>query len=339
MEIFRTLARRSLRVGAIAAVTGGIFGFGHFMTPRPPDAMATVFQDLGDTLAEPGMPEYMRMRVEEGAIQQVYLNDNTLHYAQYHTDKDLDALLDYYENLYDRPDRVIAPEAAKQALLKTVKGAKGREENRKRIEETEKLLNQHHIRFQGQDWGGYATILTGHEGKADWTKSMVDGFRKFKQSGLVKDLGDPKIVVAFRDKANGGSQYFTVWPGADFDQRKVRARGEEDAPGYDVEDVDRPRESRRLVTFGQEHGGVEYTVLVYRGPGDMDDTLDGYIESMQIDGWSISSQFERGKSKMDVAAPSLLFSKDDREAYISVKPFENEQGKGATTTVVLYDRG
>lgn len=338
MQVFRTLARRSLRVGAIVLCTGAILGAGHLLTPRPPEAMATVFEDLGAAVSHPGMPEYMRLQVDPGAVQQVYLNDNTLFYAQYHSDKSIDALLDYYENLYQGPAQDIVPEPAKQAILKTVKDPKGRAENEKRIDETERLLNQRHIRFEGRDWGGFATIVTGKEGEADYSRDRVDRFRSFKKSGLVKDLGDPKIVVAFRDAAEGGSQYFTVWPGEDFDQRKVRPRGEEDSPGFDIEDIERPYGSRRLVTFAQEHGNVGYTVLMYRGPGSLHDAESHYAEAMSAEGWALSSRYEEARQRMEDGSPSLLFIKDRREAFVSFKPFDDPAGRGTTSTIVVYDR-
>lgn len=338
MKVFRTLTQRSARVGAIVALSGAIFGAGHFLTPRAPEAAASVFQDLGSALQDPAMPEYMRLQVDEGAVQQVYLNDNTLFYAQYHSDKDIKSLLDYYENLYQGPGRDIVPEAAKRALLATVKDPKGRADNERRIDATEKLLNQHHIRFEGRDWGGFGTILTGKETDPGYTKDLIDRFRTFKQTGLVKDLGDPKLVVAFKDHAEGGSQYFTVWPGEDFDQRKVRPRNGEDSPGYDIEDVERPYGSRRMVTFAQDHGGVGYTVLVYRGDGSRDETEQHYAESMSAAGWAISTRYEESRQRMEEPSPSMLFVKDQREAFISLSPFDDGQNRGTTSTVVIYDR-
>ncbi len=317
-------------------LVGAIFGFGHFMTPNVNDAWArVVLEGVGSALVDEGVPEHMKMRVDEGSVQEVYLNDNTLFYSLYRTDKSISTLLDYYENLYGSQTRqVVPPEAKAHVLAQYPKAERAAAE--RRIEETEKIINTHHVRVEDEGWGAFATILTGKEDSMEYTADIVERFREFKKTGQVEDLGKPKIVVAFADPAEGDTQYFTVWPGAEFDQRKVRPRGGEDAPGYDVEDIDRPMHSKRMVTFGQEHGGVSYEVIVYRGPGNTSTVEDHWIEAMQDDGWGISETFAVAREQMDDPTPALLFSKGTREAYISFNRIGG--GDEVTSTVVINDR-
>jgi hypothetical protein len=338
MQFFRILAKRSLRISLIVLVVGAVLGFGHFMTPRGSEAYAKVFYDLGETLSSPGMPEFMKMQVDEGAVQEVTLNGNKLFYTLYRTDKSIDTLLDYYENLYQSKQRVIAPPEARQALLKYVKNSKDRAEHERRINETEKILNDRFIRFEGKAWGGFATIVTGKEGDADYSNDMIARFRKFKKSGMATDLGDPKILVAFKDPSRGDTQYFNVWPADDFDFRNIRPRGEDDAPGGDVLDVPRPFGSRRMVSFAQEHGGTTYEILSYRGRGTAEEVLENMVGTMLDNEWAISAHVEESRQQLEDPEHVGLFSKDDgREAWISVK--DEPETDEATTTVVIYDRG
>jgi hypothetical protein len=317
-------------------LVGAIFGFGHFMTPNVNDAWArVVLEGVGSALVDEGVPEFMKMRVDEGSVQEVYLNGNTLFYSLYRTDKSITSLLDYYQNLYGQETREVVPPEAKAHVLAQYPKSE-RAEAELRIDATTKLLNTHHVRVQDEGWGAFATVLTGKEGSMEWTADIVARFRTFKKTGKVADLGKPKIVVAFADKAEGGTQYFTVWPGPEFDQRNVRPRNGEDAPGYDIEDIARPMHSKRMVTFGQEHGPVSYEILVYRGPGTMSMVEDHFVSSMQADGWGISETFAAARETMDDPMPALLFSKGTREAYVSL----SRQGRGGeiTSTIILHDQ-
>lgn len=338
MEIFRLLAKRSLRVGLIVALVGLIFGFGHFMTPRGPDAMARVFHDMGDTMSSPGMPEYMKLQVDEGAVQEVYLNDNTLYYTLNRTAKPVGTLLDYYETLYSNSstDRDLEPAGARDALLKRIP-AKDRSETVTKLDKTNEIVNDRFIRFEGDGWGGFATIVNGEEGDADWSNKMAGRIGEFQKTGEAKALGDPKVVVAFDDPSQGDTQYFNVWPADDFNHKNVRPKGNEDTPGFDVEDVQRPFGSQRMVTFGQQHGQVAYTIVVYRGGGDVDSVLEHFAHEMTNDGWALSARFAESQSRLEEPEPALLFAKDGREAYIGLR--EQPDSDEVTSTVVIYERG
>ncbi len=339
MAIFRLLAKRAVRVSLIVLLVGLIFGYGHFMTPRAPDAFAEVWLEVGDAMNSPGVPEYMKLNVEEGDVQEVYLNDNTLFYTLYRTSKSIPALLDYYEDLYSpaakRPE-TLAPAGAKEALLARVPQSE-REKTAWQIEETEDILNQKFVRFEGDGWGGFATLYNGDENEADWHVKQTERIRKYKQTGMVHDLGSPKIVVAFDDPAAGDTQYFNVWPASDFDGRKIRPRGEDDAPGYDIADIQRPWGSRRMVTFGQNHGGVNYTIIVYRGDGQPDDVLEHFVSEMTADGWAVSARFAEARALQEEPEANMLFIKEGKEAYVGLSSLK-EPGV-VTSTVIVYDRG
>ncbi len=337
MKIFRLLGKRVLRVWAIVLVTVAIFGFGHFMTPDVNDAWArVVLEGVGNALVEEGVPEHMKMRVDEGTVQEVYLNDNTLFYSLHRTDKDITTLLDYYENLYGQETRQVVPPEAKAHVLAQYPKEE-RAEAEFKINATEELINKHHVRVQDRGWGAFGTVLTGKEGSSEYTADLVQRFRNYKKTGRVDDLGNPKIVVAFDDPSQGDTQYFTVWPSPDFDQRKVRPRGGDDAAGYDAEDVDRPRGHVRMVTFGQKHGDVNYEMFVYRGHGTVGTIEDHWLTAMQADGWGISDTFLAARDRMDEPTNALLFSKDDREAYVSFRP--TGDGNEVTSTVIVHGRG
>ena len=338
MQLFRLVGRRAGRIATIVVLVGAIFGFGHFMTPRSPDVYARVFEDMGSVLNSPGMPAYMNPRVEEGQIQEVYLNGNTLQYTLNRTHKSMDTLLDYYETLYQSKKREVAPEAAREVLLKTIKDPKEREEQRRQIAATEQLLNQRCVRFSGKGWGGFSTFVTGKEGQADYTTDMVARFRKFKESGDATDLGDPKLLVAFDDPSEGDVQYFNVWPAGGFDFQSVRPQGEDDASGYDVADIPRPYDSQRLITFGQSHMGSDYQILVYRGGGTVEELAAHYATAMADEGWAISATHLRIHGALDGEYPSLLFTKDRREAYIALTLRDGESVV-TSTLVVVNQRG
>lgn len=332
---FRSMVQKGLRVGLIMSLCGGIFAFGHFMTPEPQDALARWIYEGGELLE--GVPAHMQLRVNEGDVNEVYLNGNAMYYTQYSSDKPVGQLLDYYENLYKGDTHEIADEKTKKALLKYVKDPADRAEHARRINETERLLNERHVRLEGETWGAFATIVTGREGEADWAEDMKKRFEAYDASRKVGDLGDPKIVVAF-DAPGGGSQYLNVWPDKEFDQRSLRPRKGEDAPGYDIEDIQRPRDSFRMVTFGQEQFGKDYSILVYRGPGDVMGVEDHFLAEMQADGWGVSTRVVDGKELMETeedAPPAMLFAKDNREAYVSLQ--ETTPG-WVTSTVVVYRR-
>jgi hypothetical protein len=336
MQLFRLMARRAGRIATIVLLVGAIFGFGHFMTPRSPDVFARVFEDMGSVLNSPGMPAYMNLEVEEGQVQEVYLNGNTLQYTLNRTHKRLDTLLDYYENLYQSEKHEFAPKAAREALLKTVKDPKDREEQRRRIAATDQILNERFVRFDGKNWGGFSTFITGKEGKADYNADMVQRFRKFKESGDATELGEPKLLVAFEDASAGDVQYFNVWPAGGFDFKSVRPQGEDDAPGYDLADIPRPYDSQRLITFGQSHMGADYQILLYRGGGTIEEVAAHYATALSDEGWSISATHLKSHGALDGEFPSLLFTKEHREAYIAMTLRDGESL--ITSTVVVLNR-
>lgn len=338
MAIFRLLAKRAVRVSLIVLLVGLIFGYGHFMTPRGPDAFARVWLDVSDALSSPGMPEYMKLDIDEGAVHEVSLNDNTLFYTLYRTEKPIAALLDYYENLYspDSKDRKLAPPGAEEALLARIPEA-DRAETQRKIGATEDVVNDKFVRFEGKGWGGFATLYNGDENEPDWHSRMTRRIQKFKETGKVTDLGDPKILVAFEDPSQGNTQYFNVWPGDDFDFRNVRPQGEQDTPGFDVADIQRPYGSRRMVTFGQSHGGVNYTILVYKGDGQTDEVMEHFVAEMSADGWALSQRVAESQVRQEDPVPAMLFVKEGKEAFVSLK--EDPSEGDVTSTIVLYDRG
>ena len=129
MRFFRALYKRGFRAFLIVLLVGSIFAFGHTMTPRGPDALAKVFiDDVGPALSHPGMPAFMSHQVEEGTVQEVFFNGNQLFYTLNRSDKSPQQLIDYYANLYNGPDREIAPQAARNEILKTVKDKADRAE-------------------------------------------------------------------------------------------------------------------------------------------------------------------------------------------------------------------
>ena len=334
MKFFRYLARRAGRAGAIVMLAGAIFGYGHFMTPRSPDAFARVFEDLSGVLNSDGMPAYMNMSVAEGTVQEVYLNGNTLHYTLNRTNKGIDDLLDFYENLYQSRTHEVAPKAAREALLATVRDPQDREEQRRRIIATDELLNDRFVRFEGKDWGGFSTLVTGREGEANYMADMVERFRSFQNSGDATDLGDPKLLVAFEDASEGDVQYFNVWPAGGFDFRSVKPQGKDDAAGYDLSDIPRPYGSQRMITFGQNHMGSDYQILLYRGGGSVEEIAAHFVTAMGDEGWAASATYLRAHGAMDGEFPSLLFTKGQREAYVALTQRDDDPVVSSTVVVV-----
>ena len=337
MSFFRLLAKRGIRAAAIVVLSFAVFAFGHFMTPRGPDAFARVVLDLGDALSRPGVPQYMANVVNEGDVQEVYLNGNNLYYTLYRTNKNIGSLLDYYENLYQGETVPMAPDAATEHVFNQIKNPAQRAEAREKMARTEAIMNKRFIRFDGDNWGGFSTIVTGREGEGDYQKDLVDRFRAFKKTGKITDLGDPKMVVAFSDPSAGDVQYFNVWPDAAFDFRNVRPEGDDDAAGYDIQDIARPFGSQRLITFGQDHGPASYEILVYRGRGSLGEVEEHFADSMVDDGWSVSRTFEQARQLMDEPEAALLFHKAGREAYIAMQRRWGDDY--VTSTVVVSSRG
>lgn len=338
MEIFRVIIRRSHRVALIVGVIWGIFLLGHFWTPRAPDVQARVFLEMGELLdSAEGVPRFMKSVVEEGDVQEVYLNGNKLFYTHYTTDKSIDSLLDYYEAMYSE-DREILTDEAKQAMLGQIKDKEMRAEAAGKLSVVEDIMKETFVRVDNKDWGGFATIVSGAEGQPDYGRVMAKNFEKYHESGMVDDLGDPKIVVAFRDEPNRSTQYFDVWPGPDFDQRNLRPRKEDDAPGYDVEDIPRPPGSRRLVTFGQNHGGMDYSILVYRGTNSVDYVEDHFLEVMPQEDWGLVPQVMEARDEMEEPEAVLMFAKESgREAFIRTRQIPGDDF--VTTTVLVSGPG
>jgi hypothetical protein len=337
-RFYLALLKRSFKLWMILMLVVLIFSFGHIMTPREPDAFARVYLDAADSLSSPGVPEYMKFQVDEGKVQEVYLNDNRLFYTLNRTDKTIPQLLDYYENLYSvHNDRVLAEPEAIEAMLKTVPDKKSRDEHRRQIAKTEEILNDRFIRFEGEGWGGFSTIVTGKEADPDYTEDLRQRFMELKETGLASSLGDTKMVVAFEDPSNDSTQYFNVWPDEGFDLRKMRPQGGEDSPGFDIDDIKRPMGSRRLITFAQNHGGVRYSVLVYQGRGNTASVLGDFAAEMITDAWAPSAAFERARAASDSDEPALLMVKGGREAYISLRA--DRRDGTVTSTIIVYDHG
>ena len=335
--IYLLLLKRSLRGFFVVLLVSAVFTFGHLMTPRDQGALARVYLDAADSLSSPGVPEYMKFQVDEGKVQEVYLNDNHLFYTLNRTDKNIDQLLDYYENMYSgHNDLEFAPPGAMEEVLKRTPKGVSKDAHRKRIEKTHEVLNDRFFRFNGDGWGGFSTIVTGKEGASDYNVEITERFMKLKESGLAEDLGDAKVVVAFDDPSTDETQYFNVWPDGNFDLRKMQPRDGEDAPGFDIEDIDRPTGATRQLTFAQDHGGARYTILVYRGKGTISGVLDDFAMDMSSQGWTASAAFESARARVDDFEPALLMAKGGREAYVSLRA---NRGEGTvTSTIIVYDQ-
>ena len=161
---------------------------------------------------------------------------------------------------------------------------------------------------------------------------MVERFKRFQKSGDATELGDPKLLVAFEDPSRGDVQYFNVWPVGGFDFKSVRPRDGQDTPGYDLADVPRPSGSQRMVTFGQNHLGSDYQILVYRGGGTVEELAAHFATAMDEEGWAISSTHLRAHASLEGEYPSLLFTMGKREAYVA---FTERDGEALVTSTVI----
>jgi hypothetical protein len=140
------------------------------------------------------------------------------------------------------------------------------------------------------------------------------------------DEGKTLGLVAFDDPKIGGSFYFVG-------RSPMRKRGwrHGDVEGEEVPGIPRPLRSERVLC-ADGLGGITSRLLVYRGWGNISDTVERFTAEMPESGWTRNRHVERIIQKR-LPGVFLSFLKGTERAMIYI---EREEGTNKVRTAVAY---
>ncbi len=214
----------------------------------------------------------------------------------------IEEVLEYYKELYNPPYvRLFTDEQLEQA------GVKEDSDAFKVIRFFETLfakLVPPVLEFSGETVGMLGILDTG-----DNTKIYID---KDAEEKTV-----PKVIMAFKDNPN--SEKTTVikyWTDKVFSFSKFIPQGNEDMPGFDLDDIDRHPYSQRLLSLAQADNFASSRVVVYRVDDNLDSVIIYYLSDLRGNGWEIPESVVRGIEKSGEKR-FIYARKGDRSVYIT----------------------
>ncbi len=254
------------------------------------------FSSTGKTIVN-GVPFTYSVEVVEGSIEEI---------------------LDFYKNLYNPPYVRLFPD---EQLEKA--GVKPGDDAFTVIRILEGIFEKivpNVLEFKGETVGMLGILDMG-----DNTKIYIDKDRKEK---IV-----PKAIMVF--KQNPDSEKCVVikyWTDRVFSLKNFIPKGDEDLPGFDLEDIDRHPYSQRLLSMGQKDDFASSKITVYRVDDNLDSTIIYYLSDLRGNGWEIPESVVQALKKKNEKR-FIYAKKGDRSVYIT---FDTD--KKNYTQVVMVER-
>lgn len=221
---------------------------------------------------------------------------------------DIKDVLDFYKRLYNPPYvRLFTDEQLQKAGVEPDSDAF----HAIRLFETvfEKIV-PNCLEFRGETFGVLGILDMG-----DNTKIYID-----------KDRGEktvPKVIIAF--KQNPDSPKTTVikyWTDKVFNAKNFIPQGNEDLPGFDLEDIDRHPYSQRLLSLAQQDNYTSSKLVAYRVDDNIDSVIIYYLSDLRGNGWEIPESTV--KASVKAGEKRFIYArKGDRSVYITFKTDRN----------------
>ncbi|BBB32325.1 hypothetical protein TTHT_0757 [Thermotomaculum hydrothermale] len=185
----------------------------------------------------------------------------------------IDDVIDYYKNLYNPHFlRMFTDEQLERA------GVQQGDDAFKAIRFYETIfakLAPPVLEFKGETMGMLGILDMG-----DNTKLFID-----KKAG---EKIVPKVVMAFKE--NPESEKTVVvkyWTDKVFSFKNFVPEGNEDLPGFDLDDVDRHPYSQRLLSIAQKDNYASSKLVAYRVDDNIDSVIIYYLSDLRGNEWEI----------------------------------------------------
>ncbi|MCB9666542.1 MAG: hypothetical protein H6715_00245 [Myxococcales bacterium] len=305
---FSRLVARTLRVLFFIVVAyGAIFWF----------ASRSVKADVEQMLLSVGgeMMHYGRA-THQDAPRTISLNGQTLKLSVGTTKDSLQEVLDHYERRCNLKDGGLSNELAEAYKQNGHQLSKGQK----------KLLGT----IVRQDGGGkgFVVCLDAGTQKRHW-KDWIAHLSRFVQSGNISEVGEIRYLYAERHKhtttlvtlwADGALNVFHMFPNSG------------DAPGFDLPDVPRPKEAKRLLSAGEE--GFSQSVHIYAANTMTGNQLfDFYHQALLTAGWRISVDPLRAKRPKH--APQVMIAQNSHRM-LTIVTGNNRDGAGFVNIMNMH---
>lgn len=320
----RKLLDRAWRLGAIVAFAAAVFWFGHSNSPLAPPAQATVFMGLGGGFA--GVPSVWELQVDPGKVQAARLNGNTIYYTVEQDWRSVDAVLDYYEELYAGPKFEFGGDSP--SYPPPVEGVDW-EAARKAASED---ATAGAVRYGNETWGIYGKLVLPDPADDDFAEQMNQRLSDFGETGHITDLGEPKFVYALRPPGAGATTVMTAWPSRDFNVRALGTDGTHDVPGEDPPGIPRMQGDVRLLSFVQPRSEMHVYSAEYQSTDSAPAVIDFYKGALEQAQW-VENEGIGDHAAGHGRAPTALFTRGRQQVHVSAR--EDIDSRTTVATVVL----
>ncbi len=307
--------KKLARIFLIVSIIFGFLWIGarfHFLVQNVDADVFDVFN-----IATKPIPDF-REGANYSPVGKTVINGIPFKYSVEVVNADIDEILDYYKKLYTPPyQRIFTDEQLEKAGVKEGDTAF-------------KIIRGFEILYGkiAPPLVEYKTETTGFLGILDKGNNTDFYISKNKGKEIV-----PKIIMAL--KQNENSEKTTIikyWTNGLFGPDKIFPKGDEDLPGFDLEDIDRHPYSQRLLSMAQSDDYSSSKITVYRVDDNLDSTIIYYVSDLRGNGWqipeSVVEALEKQKEKRFIYA-----KKDGRSVYITFNV-----GKDNYTQVVMVER-
>ncbi len=253
------------------------------------------------SLATKSIPDF-REGANYSPVGKTIVNGIPFKYSVEVVNADVGEIIDYYKKLYTPPyQRIFTDEQLEKAGIKEGDMAF-------------RIIRGFEIIYGkiAPPLVEYRTETTGFLGVLD--KGDNTDFYISKNKG--KDIV-PKIIMAFKQNENSPkTTIIKYWTEGLFEPSKIFPQGNEDLPGFDLEDIDRHPYSQRLLSIYQMDDYSESKAVVYRVDDNLDSVIIYYLADLRGNGWEIPESVVAAAEKAN--EKRFVFArKGDRSVYIT----------------------
>jgi len=174
------------------------------------------------------------------------------------------------------------------------------------------------------DSAGYIACLDMGDAPQD-LGALTNRFLRFAKTGDLRDVGDPRYIMARRVASGSEDKTFllTMWADSAFNLHRMLPRAGADAAGRDLVGVPRPPGSQRILSAWEER--QPSGVLVYRVAGKSAQAIESFYRAeLPKNGWTIIERHPSESIQVD-GTHMLSAEKDNRLVTVLSQPSEASQ--------------
>ena len=293
------------RVFLIVCITVGLIWVGSRFSVLTQQSTADVFQTYEGPSR--GMPDY-----QEGgrysSVGHTIVNGQQFSYAVEVVDASISDVIDFYRKRYAPTVIRMIPDKDMVKL-----GIKPGDPAHRIIQSFERMIAESGAPVFSKVGDSYGFLGVLDKG---------DNSKWFVKNGSLSESVVGKAVVALKEDPNSTkTTVIRYWTEGPFKLATIFPKAGEDAPGQDLDNVDRHPYSQRLFSISQyDKWGMSVTLIYY-----VDDTIDNtvlyYATDLRSNGWEIPSSAVKGAAragysntifaKRGVRELTMLFGRDE----------------------------